>query len=219
MHFRPIERHHLAEWIDGRIESCGLIPDGVGAACVAWAGRERVTSSVSHASAWTARKSGAHVGAAASMTAFLEIIDEDADFFQTSWATLTSQKPENVLRAVAGADQGLTRKDVRPRFGLDATGTVTNTLSAFVGQDRLVRTANGSTYAFDNPYERGWLIRGTLADIGIVHVPTARRRRTWHSNVALARRRRSCVGWGVVSSGSCDKRRVPMRKFSVSSLE
>jgi hypothetical protein len=113
MHFRPIERHHLAEWIDGRIESCGLIPEGVGAACVAWAG-PRTRDIVRLARKCVDRaQSGAHVGTAATMAAFLESIDEDADFFQTSWTALTSQQ-QNVLRAVA--------------------------LSAFVGHDRLVRT-------------------------------------------------------------------------------
>ena len=171
MHSRPIERHHLAEWIDARMESCGLVPDGAGATCVAWAGpRTRDIVRLARKCVDRARTKG-HVGTDAVMAAFLEIIDEDADFFQASWAALTSQQ-QNLLRAVAGAEQGLTSKDVRARFGLDASGTVTNALTAFVGKDRLVRTAYGSKYAFDNPYERGWVITRTLADIGVVLAAT-----------------------------------------------
>ena len=171
LHFRPIDRDHLAEWIDSRIESCGLVPDGAGATCVAWAGpRTRDIVRLARKCVDRAQKGG-RIGTDAVMAAFLEIIDEDADFFQTSWANCTASQ-QNVLRAVAGAPQGLTTKAVRTRFGLDATGTVTNALTAFVRQDRLVRTAFGSTYAFDNPYERGWVITRTLADIGIVEAPT-----------------------------------------------
>ncbi|MBL0169101.1 MAG: ATP-binding protein [Gemmatimonadaceae bacterium] len=171
LHFRPIERHHLSDWIDSRMDSCGLVPMGAGATCVAWAG-PRTRDIVRLARKCVDRApTGSHVGTDSVLAAFLEIIDEDADFFQTSWASLTSQQ-QNLLRAVAGAEQGLTTKDVRGRFGLDASGTVTNALTAFVGQDRLVRTAYGSTYAFDNPYERGWVITRTLADIGMVQTPT-----------------------------------------------
>ena len=169
--FRPIDRHHLATWIDTRVESCGLVPEGVGAACVAWAG-PRTRDIVRLARKCVDRaEPGGHVGTDAALAAFLEIIDEDADFFQTSWAGLTSQQ-QNVLRAVAGAEQGLTTKAVRSRFGLEATGSITNALTAFVNQDRLARTSYGSKYTFDNPYERGWVITRTLPDIGIVQAAT-----------------------------------------------
>ena len=169
--FGPIDRSVMAGWIDDRLRRVGLAPNGAGLLCVELAGaRTRDIVRLARKCVDRAHDS-APVGAEEAAAAFREIIDEDADGTQSWWQNLTAAQ-QNVLRAVAATNQGMTTKDVRRRFALDASGSVSNTLRALVEDGRLARTSHGSGYTFDNPYVRGWVIAHALPDLGIREEPT-----------------------------------------------
>ena len=60
------------------------------------------------------------------------------------------------------------RQQTRAQFALPASGSVTKAVTTLVEERRLVKADWAPTgYAFDSPYFRGWVIRNTLADIGM----------------------------------------------------
>ena len=164
--FGAINAAHLAQWIDDRLRGVGLQPQAAGALCVQLAGA-RTRDVVRLARKCVDRANGAgSIDAAAAAAAFQEVIDEIDESTHSWWDGLTSSQ-QNVLRAVSVTEQGLTTKAVRQRFSLDGSGSVTNTLKALVGDGRLMKTSNGSGYAFDNPFVRGWVIANAVPDLGL----------------------------------------------------
>ncbi len=167
--FGPIEREHMSEWIDQRLRLAALQPLEAGRLCVEWGGpRTRdivrlARKCVDHAAP------GAIIDAAAVAAAYSEIVDEEDEAIQTRWQRLSSQQ-QNALRAVAAEPIGLTTKEVRRRFSLDAS-TTANTLKTLVQAGDLVRSTYGSRHAFDDPFVRGWVIKKTLPDLGIRDKP------------------------------------------------
>ncbi len=167
--FGPIEREHMSEWIDERLRSADLTPLGAGRLCVDWGGpRTRdivrlARKCVDHAAP------GATIDAAAVAAAYSEIVDEEEEAIHTRWQRLSGQQ-QNVLRAVAAEPVGLTTREVRRRFSLDAS-TTGNTLKTLVQAGDLVRSNYGSKHAFDDPFVRGWVIKETLPDLGIRDKP------------------------------------------------
>lgn len=163
--FGPIERAHMQEWIDERLRSVDLHPEGAGALCVDWAGpRTRDIVRLARKCVDQALPGGT-IDAAAVTAAFREIVDEDQEAIHQRWQQLSTQQ-QNVLRALAAEPLGPTTKDMRRRFSLDASSTG-NTLKTLIHAGDLVRSAYGSTYAFDDPFVRGWVIARALPDLGI----------------------------------------------------
>src|SRR5438270_1214389 len=169
MAFGPIEPEHLAAWIDSRLASSKVPARGIGAACVALAGPRtrdvvqlaRKVYDVSLAS--RKRRAGAETVAAA----FSELVDDLDDAFHAQWEDASAVQ-RDVLRAVAAARSGLTTEQTRTEFALPASGSVTKAVTTLVEERRLVKADGApSGYAFDSPYFRGWVIRNTLADIGM----------------------------------------------------
>jgi len=165
-HFAPIERSHLAAWIDERLASVSLEPQGAGESCVRLGGpRTRDIVQI-------ARKCADRAGDGAAIAwqevadAFAEIIEEMDDSIRTWWNTLTRQQ-QNVLRAVAGSSTGLTTGETRKKFSLGESGTPTNAASSLLRDGHLLRTDNGSGYVFDSPFVRGWVIIHALPDMGL----------------------------------------------------
>ena len=164
--FRPIDAHHMAHWIDERLESVGLRSENAGADCVQWAG-PRTRDIVRLARKAVDRATDERVIDAAAVTeALREIVEEEHDGFQMRWSNLTAIQ-QNVLRAVAATGEGLTSDRVRRAFSLRASGTVSNALSAFLDEGFLVKTAHGAGYTFDDPYMRAWVIHTVLTDVGV----------------------------------------------------
>ncbi len=169
--FGPIDRTHMARWIDDRIQSVHLTPIDAGQACVAIAGaRSRDVVRLARKCVDRAQD-GASVGLIEVAAAYREIIDEDGDAVQGWWGNLTAAQ-QNVVRGVAASDHGMTTRDMRERFSLEGSGSVSNTLKALIEDGRLMKTTYGSGYTFDNPFVRGWVIVHALPDIGVRLDPT-----------------------------------------------
>jgi Cdc6-like AAA superfamily ATPase len=171
--FGPIDALHMSTWIDDRMRSVGLIPDETGARCVAWTGpRTRDIVRLARKCVDRAQPDSV-VNTEVVTNALREIIDEEHDAFAERWSRLTANQ-QNVLRAVAATEDGLTTQESRRAFTLGATGTVTNTLRLFVDDGVLVRTIHGAGYTYDDPFFRSWVIAKVLGDVGkslpITHV-------------------------------------------------
>jgi uncharacterized protein len=170
-HFTPIEARHMASWIDERLASVLLKPQGAGESCVRLAGpRTRDIVQVARKCADRAEP-GATVAFDAIAESYAEIIDEMDDSIRTWWNGLTREQ-QNVLRAVAGSGAGLTTAETRRRFSLAASGTSANAALSLLNEGHLVRTDNGSGYVFDSPFVRGWVIIHALPDMGLTLLPT-----------------------------------------------
>lgn len=167
LRFGPIPRDHMAAWIDHRMTLVELRPAGAGTLCVEAAG-PRTRDIVRLARKCVDRAgTGAVVDSATVLAAFAEIVDEEDDKIRAWWESKTG-RIQNVLRAVAGAEQELTGATTRRQFGLSvATGTISNMLGDLVDDGALVRSTHGSTYVFDDPFVRGWVVRNALPDVGL----------------------------------------------------
>jgi hypothetical protein len=164
-HFGPIESDHIASWIDQRIDSVRLSSNFAGAACVTLAG-PRTRDIVQLARKCVDRAVEDSVAYDDVAAGYVELIEDQDDSIRNWWNTLTSLQ-QNVLRAVAGSSSGLTTADTRTKFSLASPGSITNAAAALLNEGHLVRTDNGSGYAFDSPFVRGWVIIHALPDMGI----------------------------------------------------
>ncbi len=171
LHFGPIEADQLARWIDHRMKSGGVGGIKIGKEAIEAAGpRTRDIIQL-------ARKCYDRVRTLRSVrtgdleAAFTEIVAEGSDLYWTVWRDLT-QHQQNVLRAVAAGDAGLTTKRTRSLFSLGDSGTTSNTAAAMIEDDRLLKNRQSATgYEFDNPFYRAWVVRQTLADLGMTAFP------------------------------------------------
>lgn len=169
--FAPIERQHMAAWIDERLASVSLRPEGAGESCIRLGGaRTRDIVQVARKCVDRSGDSGA-IAWKEVAEAYVEIIEDMDDSSRTWWNTLTRQQ-QNVLRAVAGSGAGLTTGETRRRFSLGETGTSTNAAASLLKDGHLLRTDNGSGYVFDSPFVRGWVIIHALPDMGLALPPT-----------------------------------------------
>ena len=167
LHDGPIDPSHLAHWIDSRMKHADVEAEGVGARAIALAG-SRTRDIVQLARKCYDRTTG--VGAAdldSVDDAFREIVEEENDLWQSHWDRLTAQQ-QNVLRAVAVAQVGLTKKTTLERFSLGSSGSTTNSAGALVDNGHLQKVTGGTGYRFDNPYFRGWVVLHALADVGVL---------------------------------------------------
>ena len=111
---------------------------------------------------------------------FTDVVHEQADPFRALWEGLARTR-QQVLRAVAVGDVGLTTEAARRTYGLGASGAVGSALDALRDTRVIVRASESAAgYGFDNPFFRGWVIENALPDLGIVlptsHVPSTRPR-------------------------------------------
>ena len=105
---------------------------------------------------------------------FNEIVAEENDLLYACWNSLTAHQ-QNVLRAVVASQKGLTTQETITKFSLGPSGTVSNTAAALVNAGHLVRDdaythkriATPTSYDFDSPFFKAWVIRHTLSDIGL----------------------------------------------------
>ena len=172
--FGPINPSHLAQWIDKRMSESGCKAHGVGKHIVQLAGaRTRDIIQVAR----RCYDRSVFAGKASvddAQLAFEDIIAEEHDLLYECWSALTAHQ-QNVLRAVAAAQRGLTTREILNKFTLGSSGTAANTVKSLTKAGHLIRqdpytrkkinTPTG--YDFDNPFFRSWVIRHTLSDIGL----------------------------------------------------
>ncbi len=173
MLFGPIDTSLLAKRIDQRFRSSGISSDKVGNFIVSAAGpRTRDIIQLSRVCHDRARVTG-RVSQPDIPAALQEIVAEDTDLYYSLWKRLTALK-QNVLRAVAASEEGLTTKTSLRSFSLGSSAGASNAASALVASGLLVRddistgkrVDTPTRYAFDSPFFRLWVERNTLQDMG-----------------------------------------------------
>jgi hypothetical protein len=172
--FGPIDPRHLAEWIDKRMSEAGIETHDVGDHVVNLAGpRTRDIIQV-------ARKLYDRVvprGRAAIKDvekAFDDIVGEEHDLLYACWLSLTVYQ-QNVLRAIAAGEKGLTTRETLSKFTLGSSGTAINTVKSLIRAGHIIRedaytnkkVANPTGYDFDSPFFKSWVIQHTLSDMGM----------------------------------------------------
>jgi len=174
MQFTPIGPDHLATWINERLASAGLKSAALGESIVRMAGpRTRDIVQLARKCVDLMRSRGKPNGKDVEL-ALEEIVEEEYDLLQSQWDTLTAHR-QNVLRAIAAGQKGLTTRESLSKFSLDSSGTVTNTVNALVKEGILIRdelykrkrVTSATGYDFDSPIFKAWVIRYTLSDIGL----------------------------------------------------
>jgi hypothetical protein len=170
--FGPMDVTLLAEWIDNRFNEAGLKTEESGTIIVGMTGpRTRDIIQLAR-KGYDLSAAYGKVTPEAIRLAFDEIVSDEHDLLYTGWHSLTAHQ-QNVLRALAVNQKGLTTQETLTRFSLGQSGTVTNTVNTLIRQGHLVRLGAGSRnpartgYAFDSPFFRAWVVRNALTDIGI----------------------------------------------------
>jgi hypothetical protein len=164
----PIDPGFMAGWIEERMQGAGVRAEGVGRAC-AWIAGPRTRDVVQLARKTFDQACGS--GEATEETvqrAFVEIVEEEDGPIRAWWSNLKPRQ-QNVVRAIAGADAGLTTAAVLRRYTLGSSSHVTQTAMALLQGGYLVR-GGPSGYLFDSPFVRGWIVHHTLPDVGL-HLP------------------------------------------------
>lgn len=172
--FGAINPRHMAAWIDNRMAEAGIKAQGVGDCIVHLAGsRTRdIVQVARRCYDRTAVRGRATIEDAEH--AFEDIIAEEHDLLYECWLSLTAHQ-QNILRAVAAGEKGLTTRETLAKFTLGSSGTVTNTVNSLIKSGHLIRqdpytrrkVTTPTGYEFDSPFFKGWVIRHTLSDIGL----------------------------------------------------
>jgi len=175
MPFGPMDAEYLADWIDSRLRSAGIKAAKLGAVIVGAAGpRTRDVVQV-------ARKCFDLTNSRGMATsddigeAFKYIVEEEYDLLLSHWNSLTAHQ-QNVMRAVAAGMKGLSTRETLKRFGLGTSGTAVNTANTLIRGGYLIkndpyshkRVASSTGYEFDSPFLKSWVMKYTLADIGLI---------------------------------------------------
>jgi hypothetical protein len=165
----PIEPPRFAQWIDARLRQHGVTADGVGEACVGFAGpRTRDILQLARRS-FDLAAGGRHRAPAGLVDqAIAELIDDLSDDFWSVWTSIPRIQ-KSILQAVAdGSGEALFSAEVIARYGLGNTAVVTQNCR------RLARIVPGVTdhrapqlqrvdhadrveFVFDNPYFARWV--------------------------------------------------------------
>lgn len=172
--FGPINPRHLAEWIDKRMSAAGIEVQGAGDHVVHLAGpRTRdIVQVARRCYERTVIKGRATIEDVEN--AFEDVIGEEYDLLYACWLSLTAYQ-QNVLRAVAAGEKGLTTRETLSKFTLGSSGTVINTVNSLIKAGHLIRedaytrrkVTAPTGYDFDSPFFKSWVIRHTLSDIGM----------------------------------------------------
>jgi hypothetical protein len=163
----PLPTPHFAAWIEDRMAQMGIAAKGVGVPLIMLAGpRTRDVRTLAETAAdgarATARLSANDLGAALRV-----IVQQRRPQYEVLWKDLVALQ-QNCLRAIAAGERRLTASAVRARFALGDSSRVAKALAALGEQSHVVK--DGTTYTFDDPFFRAWVIETTLPDVGI-HLP------------------------------------------------
>ena len=172
--FGPINPRQLAYWIDTRMSAAGIEVQGAGDHVVHLAGpRTRDIVQVARTCYDLAAIRG-QVTIEDVENAFEGIIGEEHDLLYACWLSLTAYQ-QNVLRAVAAGEKGLTTHETLSKFTLGSSGTVINTVNSLIKAGHLIRedaytrkkVTAPTGYDFDSPFFKYWVIPHTLPDLGM----------------------------------------------------
>jgi hypothetical protein len=164
LHLGPLDPDHLARWIDSRLETAGVVPNGAGAAMVARVG-PRTQDVLQVARHVYARGLASGAAAPGSVEAAVQdVVAEEDPVIRTVWSNLTAPQ-QNVLRAVASGVGQIFSAGVRERFGLPTSSSVAAGVDALEGRGLLVRDPASSAIEFDSPFVRLWVEREALGDV------------------------------------------------------
>lgn len=172
--FGAINPRHMAAWIDNRMAEAGIKAQGLGDCIVQLAGNRTrdIVQVARRCYDRTAVRGQATIEDAEH--AFEDIIAEEHDLLYECWLSLTAYQ-QNILRAVAAGEKGLTTRETLAKFTLGSSGTATNTVNSLIKSRHLIRqdpytrkkVSTPTGYDFDSPFFKGWVIRHTLSDIGL----------------------------------------------------
>jgi hypothetical protein len=172
--FGPINSRHLADWIDTRISAAGIGVQDAGDHIVHLAGpRTRDIVQVARRCYDLAAVRG-RATIEEVENAFEDVVGEEHDLLYACWLSLTAHQ-QNVLRAVAAGEKGLTTHATLSKFALGSSGTVINTVNSLIKAGHLIRedaytrrkVTTPTGYDFDSPFFKSWVIWHTLSDMGI----------------------------------------------------
>lgn len=162
LHLGPIERSHLARWIDERLEGAGVPAAGIGAAVIDAAGpRTQDVLQVARHVYGRALSRGEALEADVG-EAVLDVVREEEPVIRATWLNLTTHQ-QNVLRAVAAGVDQLFASATRDRFGLPTSSSVSAAVDALESRGLLFR--DEGRVAFDSPFVRLWVEREALPDV------------------------------------------------------
>ncbi|MBR9975185.1 MAG: hypothetical protein KFF77_06360, partial [Bacteroidetes bacterium] len=172
MAFGPIDAAVFAKWIEKRMKSSGVNAAGAGLPIVVAAGtRTRDIMQLARV-CWDRARGTGRPASPVVEAAMREIVAEENDLFLRQWKALTPLQ-QNVLRAVAAGDGGLTTRAMLRRFSLASSGAATNAAASLVEKQLLFRAdvirtgGNAPTgYLYDSPFFRAWVWWTALADLG-----------------------------------------------------
>jgi hypothetical protein len=165
LYLGPMEDGHFGRWVDERMGATGRPAPGLGARCLEVAGpRTRDVVQLARA-CWRNWTDQDDVEALLD-AGFRDVVADEAEIARTVWEGLTPLQ-QDVLRAVAGAESGLTARATLRRFALPASGTVSNTASALEAEGLLVKAEATPGYDFESPFFRGWVVLRALPDVGM----------------------------------------------------
>lgn len=175
LHFGAMDPAHLARWIDERMEAGGAGVKGLGRRVLEVTGSRtrdavrlaRAAYEVSGARTSSDRTGGDEEGSVELARRALErVVAEEDDRMRVVWDNLTELQ-QNVLRAVAWNQAGLTARETLDRFGLGHGGSARNSALALEKQGLLRKSEVEAGYSFDSPFARAWVVRHALPDAGL----------------------------------------------------
>jgi uncharacterized protein len=160
----PLPEPHFAAWIEHRFVAMGIHARGCGSAIIALAGpRTRDVRTLAESAVDHARASGTLTPAA--LDAPLRgVVQQRRSQYESDWKELTVLQ-QNCLRAIAAGERRLTSTAVLTRYALGATSRTSKSLAVLAERSIVVR--DGTTYSFDDPFFRAWVIEAVLPDVGL----------------------------------------------------
>jgi hypothetical protein len=167
LHFGPIDAAHMAAWLEDRMMRAGVTARGIGEQIVTLAGpRTRDIVQVARQCFDNCKIAGVATDADVPI-AFEDVVADQEAVFHSIWNRFTAQQ-QNVLRAVASDQMGLTTAASIKRFAFTSSGAASNTASALIDAGHLVKSSSQTGYTFENPFFRRWVERETLGDLGMM---------------------------------------------------
>jgi AAA+ ATPase superfamily predicted ATPase len=164
LHLGPVAPGHLARWIESRMETAGVEPNGVGTPIVEGVG-PRTQDILQVARHVYARGLGRGSAAMEDVDlATRDVVREEDPVIRTIWSDLTAHQ-QNVLRSVASGVEQIFSTSTRQRFGLPTSSTVAAAVDALEKRGVLTRNADDGSIHFESPFVRLWVEGEVLQDV------------------------------------------------------
>lgn len=159
----PIDPHHLARWMESRMEGAGLeVEAGVGPAILERVGPRTQDALQLARAVFLTGVMRRRVEVADVAAAFRRSVLEDGDRFETLWAGLADSH-RRVLRAVAMGEVHLASQEVGARYGLPTTAAVSKAVRVLQERRHL---GTGTPVRLDDPFFAEWILLRAMPDGG-----------------------------------------------------